>query len=253
MNKETLLDEELQYMPWKAKSAEQLARQLAWQDVLSSAYQVTFGRDCFVSPQAYFAPDSLVMGDGSYIAAGAMVRNTELVMGASCTVNSFAVLAGRITMGDGVRVASHATIMGFNHGFADTALPIYQQPLTVKGILIGDDVWIGANAVIVDGVTIGSHSIIAAGAVVTKDIPPYSIAGGNPARVIRSRLKENEGFLPLATLAEKETAASSASPPHLPLTLPMPHHRPCQFPVIRTWRGAWRISAAGLGASLRKC
>ncbi len=94
-------------------------------------------------------------------------------------------------MGNGVRIASHVSIVGFNHGFDDLDTPIYRQPLTSKGIEIEDDVWIGANAAILDGVCIGKGSIIAAGAVVTQDIPAYSIAGGVPARVLKSRKPAN--------------------------------------------------------------
>ena len=61
-----------------------------------------------------------------------------------------------------------------------------------KKVTISDDVWIGANAIILPGVTIGKGSVIAGGAVVTKDVEPYMIVGGNPAKVIRSRLKEDE-------------------------------------------------------------
>jgi hypothetical protein len=128
-------------------------------------------------------------------------------------------------MGDGVRIASHASIYGFNHGYADVTLPVYRQPLTTVGVTIGDDVWIGAGAVIVDGVRIGSHSIVAAGAVVTKDVPAYSIVGGNPARVIRDRLQqagnaatknqgaERGGTVQAADMAGAMEAASAQATP----------------------------------------
>ncbi|TXK83688.1 DapH/DapD/GlmU-related protein [Paenibacillus sp. N3.4] len=179
---------EIDYMPWLAKTDEQKKEQLQFQARMSEAYTCSFGTDCFVSPRALFFPDDIQMGDRSYIAAGAIIRNTSLVMGADCSINAYAIVTGKVTMGDGVRIATHANIYGFNHGYASTEQPIFKQPLTTKGIRIGDDVWIGANAVILDGVQIGSHSIIAAGAIVTKDVPSYSIVGGNPAKVIRSRL-----------------------------------------------------------------
>lgn len=178
----------LDYMPWIGPSAQERQEQILYQQQLAAVYPCTFGESCYVSPLAVVLPDELQMGDRSYIAGGAVVRSARLVMGSDCSLNSYSVLSGDITMGNGVRVASHASMYGFNHGFASTDIPVFRQPLTVKGIIIGDDVWIGANAVILDGVQIGSHSIVAAGAVVTRDVPAYSIVGGNPARLIRSRL-----------------------------------------------------------------
>ncbi|MDQ6419664.1 acyltransferase [Paenibacillus sp. LHD-117] len=178
------------YMPWMAKSKEEKEEQRALQESLETRFDGRFGSDCFVSQEALFHPESFSIGDRSYIAGGAIIRNTHLVMGADCSINAYAVVAGKVTIGDGVRIASHVSIYGFNHGYASVELPIFRQPHTSRGIHIGDDVWIGANAVILDGVRVGSHVIVAAGAVVTRDVPDYAIVGGNPAKVIRSRLAD---------------------------------------------------------------
>ncbi len=74
-----------------------------------------------------------------------------------------------------------------NHNFADTSQKIIDQGVTCKGIVIEDDCWLGFGVKVLDGVTIGKGSVIGAGAIVTKDIPPFSIAVGVPARVIKSR------------------------------------------------------------------
>jgi carbonic anhydrase/acetyltransferase-like protein (isoleucine patch superfamily) len=108
-------------------------------------------------------------------------------MGKHCTINPYVSVHGKVTLGDGVRIASLATLAGQNHVFSDITKPIYQQPISTKGIVIGDDVWVGANVVVLDGVTIGAHAILAAGAIVTRDVPEYAIVGGNPARVLRDR------------------------------------------------------------------
>ncbi len=78
-------------------------------------------------------------------------------------------------------------LAGGNHGTAISDVPMYYQPYTSKGISIGDDVWIGANSVIVDGVSVGSGSIIAAGSIVIKDVEPLSLVAGNPAKFIKHR------------------------------------------------------------------
>lgn len=181
---------EIDYMPWMEKSDKEKQEQVVLQHSLINERSYRFGVDCFISPKAIFFPDTFSMGDRSYVAGGAIVRNTDLVMGQDCTVNAYAVITGKVKMGNGVRIATYASIYGFNHGFQSIEVPIFLQPHTRLGIEIGDDVWIGANALILDGVTIGSHSIVAAGAVVTSNVPPYSIVGGNPAKVIRSRIGE---------------------------------------------------------------
>jgi len=177
--------EQVEYEPWKRTKDHELDQE-QWQQELQDAGDIALGNACFISRKAVMLPSHFACGDQCYVAADALIRG-DLEMGANCTVNSFAVLAGKVRMGDMVRIASHASIFGFNHGHQDIDKPFYLQPSTREGIEIGDNVWIGANATIVDGVKIGSHSLLAAGAVVTKDVPEYCIVGGNPARLIRDR------------------------------------------------------------------
>ena len=94
---------------------------------------------------------------------------------------------GGIKVGSHVQMGPNVTITAENHHFNDPALRIDQQGVYHQGVVIEDDVWIGGRATILDGVTIGRGSVIGAGAVVTKSIPPYSIAIGVPAKPIRSR------------------------------------------------------------------
>jgi len=95
------------------------------------------------------------------------------------------VLIGPVTIGNNVMFAQNIVISGLNHNYQDITQPISLQGVTVSQIIIEDECWIGANAVITAGVTIGKHSVVAGGSVVTKSIPPYSVAVGNPARVIK--------------------------------------------------------------------
>jgi hypothetical protein len=110
-------------------------------------------------------------------------------------------MAGNVRLGDGVRIASFATLYGFNHVFDDPDVPIWMQGLREEGIVVGDDVWIGTHAVICDGVDVGAHSVVAAGAVVTTDVPPYAVVGGVPARVLSDRRNRSRASVPRDRLA----------------------------------------------------
>ncbi|WP_246002115.1 acyltransferase [Allorhizocola rhizosphaerae] len=172
------------WLYWTQASEEDIARQQARQLELPGLREA--GERTYLSPlAAIYELEELAIGSTSYIAAHAYVTG-RIRLGDNTTVNPFAVVRGTVTAGDGVRIGAHASILGFNHA-AEPAEPVFRQPITSKGITIEDDVWIGSNAVILDGVTVGAHSIIGAGAVVTKDVPPWSVMGGNPARRIRDR------------------------------------------------------------------
>lgn len=143
----------------------------------------------FVAPGAEVFTERLWLGERSWIAAHTIVRG-DVAFGDDCTVNAYACISGQVRCGNGVRIASHVSIVGFNHGFEDPDRPIHEQGLTSVGIEIDDDVWIGANAVILDGVSIGRGAVIAAGAVVTRDVPAFAIVAGVPAKVVRRRGEE---------------------------------------------------------------
>ncbi|HVB02679.1 MAG TPA: acyltransferase [Chitinophagaceae bacterium] len=95
------------------------------------------------------------------------------------------VIIGPVTIGKNVIFAQNIVASGLNHDYRNPDLPIMQQKIITALITVEDDCWIGANVVIVAGVTIGKHCIIAAGSVVTKNIPSFSVAAGNPAKVIK--------------------------------------------------------------------
>lgn len=95
------------------------------------------------------------------------------------------VIIGPVTIGNEVMLAQNIVISGLNHGYEDVTISPRQQKEICKQIIISDDVWIGSNVVITAGVTLGKHCIIGAGSVVTKDIPEFAVAVGNPAKVIK--------------------------------------------------------------------
>lgn len=94
-------------------------------------------------------------------------------------------IIGPVTLGNDIRLAQNITLSGLNHNYEDIRTPIQKQGVTTAPIHIEDHSWIGANVVVLAGVTIGKHAVVAAGSIVTKDIPAYSVAVGNPARVIK--------------------------------------------------------------------
>ncbi|PIM69422.1 acetyltransferase [Streptomyces sp. JV178] len=174
------------HCPWlfeKEASEEQRTAQRERQQSLGGDSEV--GERCYVAESAAAHPDRLRLGDDSYIAAHAYVTG-DITTGTDCTLNPFTVVRGTVTLGNAVRVGAHTSLLGFNHSMAPDR-PVFRQPQTSRGITVGDDVWIGSHVVVVDGVTIGDHCVIGAGAVVTKDLPPWTVAAGNPARRIRDR------------------------------------------------------------------
>jgi len=109
----------------------------------------------------------------------------DVIIGNETRVGMGNVVIGPVNVGNHVILAQNIVISGLNHCYEDINLPISKQSVTTALITIEDECWIGANAVITAGVMLGKHSVIAAGSVVTKNIPPYSVAVGNPARVIK--------------------------------------------------------------------
>ncbi|MFI7700352.1 acyltransferase [Nonomuraea sp. NPDC049480] len=166
----------------------------------------------FISPLAAVYADRLRMGEHCYIAAHAYVTD-DVAMGDDCTVNPYTVVRGRVELGDAVRVGAHTSLLGFNHSAAPDR-PVFRQPITSKGIRVGDDVWIGSHVVVLDGVTIGDHAVIGAGSVVTKDVPDWAMVAGNPARQIRDRRT------PHRRTPHPDTATPSATPSAIPSATP---------------------------------
>lgn len=113
--------------------------------------------------------------------------NADIQAGYNLYLNPGTVLYGKISIGNDVMIAPNVVIAGGNHSYKLNSVPMFYQPCTVKGIIIGNDVWIGANSTITDGVKIGNGVIIGAGSVVTSDIPDNYIAFGIPAKPIKMR------------------------------------------------------------------
>ena len=161
---------------------------------------VKIGKDTGISPEAMICPREGFIEIGSQCAVNsnaAIQGNVRIGDRSRVQMNTMIVgygpagdPSGQVTIGNDVLIAPNCMILAGNHGFADPEKPINQQPIVRKPIVIEDNVWIAGRCNITAGVTIGHGSVIGAGSVVTKDIPPMSVAAGVPAKVIKRRTKE---------------------------------------------------------------
>lgn len=127
------------------------------------------------------------LGDYSVIESFACINNAvgDVMIGDHTRIGLHNTIIGPVEIGSHVNLAQGITVTALNHNFDDTEKRIDEQGVSTKPVTIEDDVWIGANSVILPGVTIGNHCVVAAGAVVTKDVPPHSLVAGVPAKVIK--------------------------------------------------------------------
>lgn len=171
-------------------TAKNQARPRLWVKLLINPFKHKQGkhsRICRHTRIDVFPWNDFVLGKDSTIEDFATVNNgagpvyigERSRIGLSCTV------IGPVTVGNDIMLAQNIVMSGLNHSYEDISRPISQQKQSTAMITIEDEVWIGANSVIVAGVRVGRHSVIAAGSVVTKDVPPCSVVAGNPAKVLK--------------------------------------------------------------------
>lgn len=144
--------------------------------LLKGCENIKFGKNVVLFDNVYL---NTKQGKGNFIKIG---NNT--------TVDVFTSIWGEggVEIGDGCTIAAGVRIYSQSNQYDyEPNLPVINQPIKYARVKIGDDVWIGANAVILPGVEIGSHSVIGAGAIVLKNVPSYSIAVGVPAKVVKQR------------------------------------------------------------------
>ncbi len=160
---------------------------------------VRLGKRVYVGPGAHVIAShgsEISVGADTAIYPGAMILSYggNITIGENVGVNPYCILYGHggLVIGNNVLIASHTVIIPANHNFSRSDIPINSQGLTCRGVTIGNDVWLGSHSVILDGTTVEEGSVVGAGSVVTKNIPPYSIAVGVPARVVKQRSRHED-------------------------------------------------------------
>lgn len=162
----------------------------------------------FFGAQGIFLHNRVFIGEGSHIYVDSLnskiqlkdkvhisqqvvlrVRFGEIIVGEHVGIGIRSIIrgSGGVEIGKNSLLADQVELISANHIYKDLHVPIRLQGGELKKIVIGEDVWLGAHVIVLAGVTIGKGSVVGAGAVVTKDIPSYSIAIGVPARVIDKR------------------------------------------------------------------
>lgn len=127
------------------------------------------------------------LGDYSVVESFSCINNAvgDVLIGDHTRIGLHNTIIGPVKIGDNVNLAQGITVTALNHNFNDPSKRIDEQGVSTNAVTIGNDIWIGANAVILPGVSIGNHSVVAAGAVVTKDVPAHTLVAGVPAKVIK--------------------------------------------------------------------
>lgn len=164
---------------------------------LRFASNIKLGKGVYLDQNTYLhaCHNGIDIGKGSIVMHGAVLHvynfrglpNSKIVIGEESLIGEYSVVRGQggVHIGNRVFTSPFSQIIAVNHIFDDPNMSFTEQGITAEGIIIEDDVWIGASAVITDGVTIGKGSVVAAGAVVTKNVPPHTVVAGVPAKVIK--------------------------------------------------------------------
>jgi acetyltransferase-like isoleucine patch superfamily enzyme len=164
---------------------------------LRFADHIKLGHGSYLDHGAYLhaCPNGIEIGERSIVMHGAVLHvynfrgmpNSGIKIGRDSLVGEYSIIRGQggVTIGDRVYTSPFTQIIAVNHVFDDPNRPFVEQGITAEGIVIEDDVWLGAGSIITDGVRVGRGAVVAAGAVVTQDVPPHTVVGGVPAKVLR--------------------------------------------------------------------
>jgi acetyltransferase-like isoleucine patch superfamily enzyme len=164
---------------------------------LRFASNIRLGKGSFLDEGVYIhaCPDGVEIGANTMVMHGSILHvynfrklpHAGIHIGSNSLIGEYNIIRGQggVTIGDRVYTSPMTQLIAVNHVFDDASRPFIEQGITAQGIVVEDDAWLGSAAIITDGVHIGRGAVVAAGAVVTKDVPPYTVVGGVPARIIR--------------------------------------------------------------------
>ncbi len=165
---------------------------------LRFADHIRLGQGVYLDEGTYLhaCPQGIEIGPRSIVMHGAVLHvynfrdmpHSCIKIGSDSLIGEYSVIRGQggVQIGDRVYTSPFTQIIAVNHVFDDPDRPFVEQGITAEGIVIEDDVWLGAGAIITDGVRVGKGAVVAAGAVVTKDVPPHTVVGGVPAKLIKT-------------------------------------------------------------------
>lgn len=158
---------------------------------------IKLGHGVYIDHGAYLhaCPQGIDIDSGTIVMHGAVLHvynfrnlpHSGIKIGRDSLIGEYSVIRGQggVLIGDRVYTSPFTQIIAVNHVFDDPNRPFVEQGITAEGIVIEDDVWLGAGAIVTDGVTVGKGAVVAAGAVVTKDVAPHTVVGGVPAKPIK--------------------------------------------------------------------
>ena len=164
---------------------------------LRFADYITLGHGSYLDQGTYLhaCPNGIDIGPGTIVMHGAVLHvynfrgmpQSGITIGRDSLVGEYTIIRGQggVRIGDRVYTSPFTQIIAVNHVFDDPNRPFVEQGITAEGIVIEDDVWLGAGAIITDGVRVGKGAVVAAGAVVIENVEPHTVVGGVPARLIK--------------------------------------------------------------------
>lgn len=162
------------------------------------ANYIKLGHGVYLDESVYLhaCPQGIEIGSNTIVMHGAVLHvynfrkmsQSRIKIGKDSLIGEYSVIRGQggVEIGDRVYTSPFTQIIAVNHVFDDPNRSFVEQGITAEGIVIEDDVWLGAGAVITDGVRVGKGAVVAAGAIVTKDVPPHTVVGGVPAKPIKT-------------------------------------------------------------------
>src|ERR1044071_7909646 len=165
---------------------------------LRFADHIKLGQGVYLDENVYLhaCPQGIEIGPRTIVMHGAVLHvynfrdmpHSGIKIGSDSLIGEYSVIRGQggVQIGDRVYTSPFTQIIAVNHVFDDPNRPFVEQGITAEGIIIEDDVWLGAGAIITDGVRVGKGAVVAAGAVVTKDVPPHTVMAGIPAKPIKT-------------------------------------------------------------------